>query len=107
MRVVGSRTVDTSSGVVGRGAACVPAAAPRALSAITKDSTPGDGRVEVDRDLLPELAGGVQRSGQRDVLDDRHPGLDRLVLDDGRDRAGALRHDARRGLAGLVLERHA
>jgi len=36
-------TAATSSGVVGRGGACVPAAAPRALSAITNDSTRATG----------------------------------------------------------------
>ena len=42
---------------------CMPRAAPRALSDITKASTPGDRRVEVDRDLLAQLAGGCAGPG--------------------------------------------
>jgi len=64
-----------------------------------------DLREQVRGDLLTELAGGVQRPRERDVLDQRDPPGVRLLADARGDVAGSLGDDARRPGARLVLER--
>ena len=65
----------------------------------------GDRGVQLRRDLLAELARGVQGAGQRDVLDHRDALLGRLLADLGGDGAGALGDDPGRARAGLVAQR--
>src|SRR5262245_21341193 len=66
----------------------------------------GDRLVEVEGDLLAELAGGVDGAGQGDVLDDGDAVGRRLLADAASDLATALGHDGGRAAAGLVADGH-
>ena len=82
----------------------MPRRRPRDFSDITKARTRATALYSSAGISCAELAGGVQRAGERDVLDHRHLlGLG-LLADARGDRSGALGHHAGRGLSRLVLE---
>ena len=78
---------------------------PAQLEGGDKGEHAGDGAVVLERDLLAEVAGGMQRAGERNVAHEGNPGGLGLFTDARRNDAFTLGDHTRRRFAGLIEQR--